>query len=63
MRVKVDSVQCEANGVCVGFAPEVFELDDEDVLRVGAVDSTPDAVERVTRAVASCPKNALMLSE
>lgn len=63
MRVTVDVDQCEANGVCVGFAPEVFDLDDEDQLQIQPVDSTPSVVERVTQAVAGCPKNALRMTE
>ena len=34
MRVAVDRDLCEANGVCAGLAPEVFDLDDEDYLHI-----------------------------
>ena len=34
MRVAVDRDRCEANGVCAGLAPEVFDLDDEDYLHI-----------------------------
>ena len=30
MKIKVDFDLCESNGLCEGFAPEVFELDDAD---------------------------------
>ncbi|GAB3374348.1 ferredoxin [Amycolatopsis echigonensis] len=57
MEVSVDRSLCEANAVCVGFAPEVFDLDDDENLVIGPV---PDSeVERVSQAVQSCPKNAL----
>ncbi len=36
MRVVVDRDLCEANGVCAGLAPEVFDLDDEDYLHIVA---------------------------
>ncbi|WP_414636096.1 ferredoxin [Amycolatopsis sp.] len=32
MKVGVDRMLCEANGVCVSFAPAVFELDDDEEL-------------------------------
>ncbi len=34
MKVSVDFDQCEATGICAGIAPDVFELDDEDMLRL-----------------------------
>ena len=34
MKVTVDHELCEANGVCAGTAPEVFDLDDEDELHI-----------------------------
>jgi ferredoxin len=63
MEVSVDRTLCEANEVCVAIAPEVFEIDDDDELRI--TDPTPPAseVERVSQAVASCPKNALLMRE
>jgi len=30
MRVEVDRDRCEGNAVCVGIAPDLFDLDDED---------------------------------
>jgi ferredoxin len=62
MRVTVDFDSCEANGVCEGIAPGVFQLDEEDDLHlVGEVDESN--VEHVRQAVNSCPKAALSLNE
>ncbi|QDQ96828.1 ferredoxin [Tomitella fengzijianii] len=59
MRVKVDLNLCEANAICCGLAPKVFELDDEDILHV-KVDEVPEELEkRVQMAVDRCPKAAL----
>ncbi len=59
MRVKVDLNLCEANAICCGLAPKVFELDDEDVLHV-KVDEVPGELEdRVRMAIDRCPKAAL----
>lgn len=61
MRVEVDRDLCESNAVCVGIAPDVFDLDDED-LAVVTVDEVPPAREEDVRsAVQLCPKIALTL--
>ena len=59
MRVEVDRTLCEANGVCTGLAPDFFELDDDEELVIKAETIPDDQVERVSLAVARCPKNAL----
>lgn len=58
MDVRVDPLLCEANARCVSVAPEVFELDDDEVLRITVPGEGVDRM-RVERAVASCPLNAL----
>jgi ferredoxin len=63
VKVVVDHDSCEANAVCVGIIPEVFDLDDDDVLHILRADVTPDIEDRVRQAVASCPKAALRLIE
>ena len=61
MKVSVDIDQCEANGICVGFAPDVFELDDDDQLHILAEEVPADRRAEVEAAVAQCPKAALKL--
>ncbi|WP_410663219.1 ferredoxin [Amycolatopsis sp. lyj-84] len=61
MEIDVDRSLCEANAICVGFAPEVFDLDDEEELVFASGEVPANQVERVTQAVASCPKNALLI--
>ncbi|GAA4240462.1 ferredoxin [Actinomadura meridiana] len=63
MRVRVDPMVCEANAVCVGLAPDVFDLDDDDQLRILTPDVPPEQWDRVRHAVRSCPKLALTLEE
>jgi len=63
MKVQVDRDSCEANGICAGLVPDVFELDDEDELHI-KVDEVPGALaDQVRHAVRSCPKAALSLQE
>ncbi|WP_283134063.1 ferredoxin [Rhizohabitans arisaemae] len=63
MEISVDPLVCEANGVCAGLAPDVFELDDEDRLHILRPTPPADALDRVRHAVRSCPKTALTLRE
>jgi ferredoxin len=60
MEISVDRDLCEANAVCCGLAPDVFELDDDEQL---VIRQNPPAeqLERVALAVARCPKNALQI--
>lgn len=64
MKVKVDPKQCISYGECVGFAPELFELDDVGVafaLRDGEV---PEELEEKARAsVGICPAGAISVEE
>ena len=59
--VSVDWDLCESNGICEAMAPDVFELDDDDLLQVADPTVTEENRERIERAVASCPKSALSI--
>jgi ferredoxin len=61
LRIVVDHDECEANAVCVGIAPEVFEVDDDDNLQLHTERPGPELIDRVREAVDSCPKRALFL--
>lgn len=63
MRVRVDPLVCEANAVCVGLAPDVFDLTDDDELRILLPEVPEEQADRVRHAVRSCPKAALTLEE
>ena len=60
MRVKVDRDRCEGNAVCLGIAPDIFDLDDEDYAVVKA-DPVPDGQEDLAeQSIAECPRAALI---
>jgi ferredoxin len=61
MRVRVDRDLCEANAVCAGLVPEVFEVDDDDNLIILAAEVPAALAAQVRHAVRSCPKTALSL--
>jgi len=63
MRVVVDFDLCESNALCVGLAPEVFEVRDDDLLYV-LDESPPEALRsQVEAAVRTCPKNAISIED
>jgi ferredoxin len=63
VRVVVDRDSCEANAVCAGLVPEVFEVDDEDQLHIQVAEVPPHLADAVRVAVRSCPKAALHLED
>ena len=63
LKIVVDYDECEANAVCVGILPDVFEVDDEDNLHVHQDYPADDILDKVREAVDSCPKRALALKE
>jgi ferredoxin len=63
MRVVVDFGLCESNALCMGIAPEVFEVRDDDFLYV-LDENPPEALrEKVVHAMRSCPKNAISIQD
>ncbi|HMC72517.1 MAG TPA: ferredoxin [Mycobacteriales bacterium] len=63
MKIVVDHDECEANAVCAGILPEVFEVDDDDNLLVLDEYPADDLLGKVRQAVDSCPKRALALKD
>lgn len=62
-RVVVDFDLCESNAICMGIAPEVFEVRDDDFLYVLQEEPGPDLRGKVEDAVARCPKQAISIAE
>jgi ferredoxin len=62
-KVVVDFDVCESNAICMGIAPEVFEVRDDDFLYI--LDETPpDSMRpKVEQAVRQCPKQAISIVE
>ena len=61
VRIQVDRLKCESNGLCVGHAPDIFEIDDSDELVVLNEEPSADRRAAVEIAVRMCPKQALSL--
>ena len=62
MQLTVNRDLCEANAVCCGLAPDIFELDADEQLVIKMPVPGPDDIDRVQKAVERCPRNALGLS-
>ena len=63
MRVVVDLNRCEANALCMGVAPEVFELTDDDELIVLQEHPDESLRAKVEEAVRQCPRQAISIEE
>lgn len=60
-RIEVDFDLCESNAVCMGLAPDLFEVRDDDFLYV--LNETPPDDRRAAaeEAALRCPKQAISL--
>jgi ferredoxin len=58
-RITVNRELCESNAECVSLAPEVFELDDEEICVV--VDPEGAKSKRILLAARACPVDAITL--
>ncbi len=63
MRVVVDFDRCESNAVCMGIAPEVFEVRDDDYLYILIEEPGEELRPKIEEAVRLCPKQAISIGE
>jgi ferredoxin len=63
MRVVVNRTLCESFGMCMGVAPEVFDLNDDDILVLLDEHPSEELRPKVEQAVRLCPKQALSIEE
>ena len=61
MKIVVDFDLCESNAVCMGIAPEVFEVRDDDFLYVLQDEPSEDLRGKVEEAARRCPKQAITI--
>ena len=62
-KIVVDFGLCESNAVCMGLAPDVFHLDDQDYLQVLVDEVTPENEQAVRESVRQCPRQAIAIAE
>jgi ferredoxin len=63
MKVIVDYDLCTSNGVCMGIAPEIFEVRDDGFMYVLTENPGLEFDERLREAVANCPNGAISIEE
>ena len=63
MKVVVNYDLCESNAICMGIAPEVFEVRDDDFLYVLDENPPEKLRSKVELAVQRCPKQAISLED
>lgn len=63
IKVTVNYELCEGNAMCMDVAPEVFDLDDDDVVVLLNDAPGEDLREKVAAAVERCPKQALSTAD
>jgi ferredoxin len=61
MRVVVDFDKCKSNALCMGVAPEVFEVRDDNFLYVLQEGPPEELRSQVEGAVRICPQQAITL--
>jgi ferredoxin len=63
MRVVVDFDKCESNAVCMGIAPDIFEVRDDNFLYVLQEEPPADRRPDVEEAVRQCPTQAISIED
>ena len=63
MAISVNPSLCDGNAVCVREAPELFTLDDDEVVQVLRQPGDETQRRKAAQAVLLCPKNALSLTD
>src|ERR1019366_3777184 len=63
MKVVIDYDVCASNAVCMGIAPEVFEVRDDGYLYVLNENPPPELMDKVRMAANNCPTGAITLVE
>ena len=63
MKIVVDYEMCASNAVCMGIAPEVFEVRSDGFLYLFTETPGPELADSVRVAVNNCPTGALSIEE
>ena len=63
MKIIVDWELCESNMICVGYSPDIFEVNDKDELIIHEDELANADRDDLESAVRFCPRGALTLVE
>ena len=59
MKIVVDFDKCKSNAVCMGVAPDIFEVRDDNFLYVLQEEPAEDRRVDVEEAIRTCPTGAI----
>ena len=62
-KVVVDFDKCESNALCMGVAPEVFEVREDDFLYVLQEEPPAELRAKCEEAARVCPKQAITIED
>ena len=63
MKIVVDFDRCESNAVCMGIAPDIFEVRDDNFLYILNENPPESRRAEMQEAVDMCPKAAISISD
>ena len=63
MKITVDFDLCASNAVCMGIAPQIFEVRDDGFLYILNESPGPEYADKMREAVNSCPTGAISIEE
>ena len=63
MKVVVDYDKCKSNALCMGVAPEVFEVRDDGFLYLLTEEPPEELRPKLEEAVRTCPTQAISLAD
>jgi len=63
MKINVDLELCEGFASCMRLCPEVFQVDDQDVVHIQVDVVPPELEEKVQMAAKRCPRQAISISD
>jgi len=63
MKIEINYDLCEANAICMGIAPQVFEVRDDDNLYILDEDPAEELRPKLEEAARRCPKQAIAIQE
>jgi ferredoxin len=61
VKIVVDFDKCKSNAVCMGIAPEVFEVRDDNFLYVLDENPPEEMRPKMEEAVRNCPTGAISI--
>lgn len=62
LKVHVDQRRCERHGLCIELAPNLFDIDDDDVAKVSQEFLDERYSAAVKAAAAACPRQSISVS-